>query len=99
MKHGWPPVVGAEKGCQGPECPAPASWLNQLEIYFSILQQKVLTPTDFPSLAAVAERLAQFERHYEQFAQPFQWLFTRRNLDDWLEKLGLRDRQSSALAA
>jgi len=38
--------------------PVHASWLNQIEIYFSILQQKVLTPNDFPSLAAVAERLA-----------------------------------------
>ena len=79
--------------------PVHASWLNQIEIYFSILQQKVLTPNDFPSLAAVAERLAQFERHYEQIAQPFQWRFTRRNLNDWLEKLAQQDRQQSALAA
>jgi hypothetical protein len=47
----------------------------------------------------VAERLAQFERHYEQIAQPFQWRFTRRNLNDWLEKLAQQDRQQSALAA
>jgi len=79
--------------------PVHASWLNQIEIYFSILQQKVLTPNDFPSLAAVAERLAQFERHYEQIAQPFQWRFTRRNLNEWLEKLAQQDRQQSALAA
>jgi hypothetical protein len=52
--------------------PVPASWLNQTEIYSSILQQKVLTPNDFPSLATVAERLAQFERHYKKSAQPFQ---------------------------
>ena len=79
--------------------PVHASWLNQIEIYFSILQQKVLTPNDFPSLAAVAERLAQFERHYEQIAHPFQWRFTRRNLNDWLQKLAQQDRQQSALAA
>jgi hypothetical protein len=79
--------------------PVHASWLNQIEIYFSILQQKVLTPNDFPSRAAVAERLAQFERHYELIAQPFQWRFTRRNLNDWLEKLAQQDRQQSALAA
>jgi len=79
--------------------PVHASWLNQIEIYFSILQQKVLTPNDFPSRAAVAERLAQFERHYEQIAQPFQWRFTRRNLNDWLEKLAQQDRHQSALAA
>ncbi len=79
--------------------PVHASWLNQIEIYFSILQQKALTPNDFPSLAVVAERLAQFERHYEQIAQPFQWRFTRRHLNDWLEKLPQQDRQPSALAA
>jgi hypothetical protein len=79
--------------------PVHASWLNQIEIYFSILQQKVLTPNDFPSLAAVAERLAQFERHYEQIAKPFEWRFTRRNLNDWLEKLARQIGQQSALAA
>jgi len=79
--------------------PVHASWLNQIEIYFSILQQKVLTPNDFPSLATVTERLAQFERHYERIAQPFQWRFTRRNLNDWLEQLTNQDRQSSVLAA
>jgi len=79
--------------------PVHASWLNQIEIYFSILQQKVLTPNDFPSLAAVSERLAQFERHYEKIAQPFEWRFTRRNLNDWLEKLANQDPQDSALAA
>ena len=79
--------------------PVHASWLNQIEIYFSILQQKVLTPNDFPSLATVAERLAQFERHYERIAQPFEWRFTRRKLNDWLEQLANHDRQSSALAA
>ena len=79
--------------------PVHASWLNQIEIYFSILQQKVLTPNDFPSLAAVTERLTQFERHYEAIAQPFQWCFTRRNLNDWLQKLAQRDHHQSALAA
>jgi hypothetical protein len=79
--------------------PVHASWLNQIEIYFSILQQKVLTPNDFPSLATVAERLAQFERHYEKIAQPFEWRFTRRNLNDWLAKLARREPQSSPLAA
>lgn len=79
--------------------PVHASWLNQIEIYFSILQQKVLTPNDFPSLAAVAERLAEFERHYEEIAQPFEWHFTRQKLNDWLERLGNKSPQSSALTA
>ena len=79
--------------------PVHASWLNQIEIYFSILQQKVLTPNDFPSLAAVAERLAQFERHYEEIAQPFEWRFTRRDLNQWLQKLAVQAPLHSALAA
>jgi hypothetical protein len=79
--------------------PVHASWLNQIEIYFSIVQQKVLTPNDFPSLAAVADRLAQFERHYETIAQPFQWRFTRQDLNQWLAKLALQPKPSVALTA
>jgi hypothetical protein len=68
--------------------PVHASWLNQIEIYFSIVQRKVLTPNDFEALDAVAERLYQFERHYERIAGPFQWTFTRRDLEQLLTKLG-----------
>jgi hypothetical protein len=68
--------------------PVHASWLNQIEIYFSILQRKVLTPNDFSSLQELAERLLAFERHYETIAQPFEWRFTRQNLTRMLQKLG-----------
>jgi len=37
--------------------PVHTSWLNQIEIYFSIVQRKVLTPNDFKDLAEVAQRL------------------------------------------
>ena len=67
--------------------PIHASWLNQIEIYFSIVQRKVLTPNDFPSLAAVEERLLGFQTHYEAIAQPFEWKFTRRNLAALLNKI------------
>jgi len=60
--------------------PIHASWLNQIEIYFSIIQRKVLTPNDFSSLAEVEDRLLRFEQHYEQIAKPFQWKFTRQDL-------------------
>ena len=60
--------------------PTHASWLNQIEIYFSILQRKVLTPNDFPSLQVLAERISGFERHDEAIAKPFEWKFTRRAL-------------------
>jgi hypothetical protein len=67
--------------------PVHASWLNQIEIYFSIVQRKVLTPNDFPSLAAVEDRLLAFQTHYEAIAQPFEWTFTRRNLAALLNKI------------
>jgi hypothetical protein len=60
--------------------PVHASWLNQIEIYFSIVQRKALTPNDFPSLAAVEERLLAFQSYYEAIAQPFEWKFTRHDL-------------------
>jgi hypothetical protein len=50
--------------------PVHASWLNQIEIYFSIVQRKALTPNDFRSLAAVERRLLAFQRHYETLAHP-----------------------------
>ncbi len=67
--------------------PVHASWLNQIEIYFSIVQRKVLQPNDFTALTAVEERLLGFGRHYEQVAQPFEWKFTRDDLDSLLERL------------
>jgi len=70
--------------------PIHASWLNQVEIYFSIIQRKVLTPNDFNSLTALEERLLNFQVHYQSAAKPFQWRFTRRNLHSLLEKLTTR---------
>jgi hypothetical protein len=68
--------------------PVHASWLNQIETYFSIVQRKVLTPNDFPDLAAVNDRLLRFQHHYQKAATPFQWTFTRRDLLALLAKLG-----------
>jgi len=67
--------------------PVHASWLNQVEIYFSIVQRKVLTPNDFTSLAEVAQRLYEFESYYEEIAHPFEWKFTRQDLKQLLAKL------------
>jgi hypothetical protein len=66
--------------------PIHASWLNQIEIYFSIIQRKVLTPNDFPTLAAVKQRLLAFQTRYETTAQPFAWKFTRHDLARLLNK-------------
>ena len=69
--------------------PLHASWLNQIEIYFSIVQRKVLTPNDFSDLGAVAERLLEFQRYYESIAKPFEWNFTRQDLAQLLSKIDL----------
>ena len=67
--------------------PTHASWLNQIEIYFSIVQRKALTPNDFPDLAAVEARLLAFEALYNDTAVPFHWRFTRADLEDRLAAL------------
>jgi hypothetical protein len=60
--------------------PIHASWLNQIGIYFSVLERKALTPNDFPSLQALARRILDFQRHYQSIARPFEWRFTRQDL-------------------
>ena len=67
--------------------PTHASWLNQIEIFFSIVQRKVLTPNDFPDLAAVEARLLAFEALYNDTAVPFHWRFTRHQLEERLAAL------------
>jgi len=67
--------------------PFHASWLNQVEIYFSILQRKALTPNDFPSPEAKAERILAFQEYYTQTATPFNWKFTRQDLERRLERM------------
>ena len=67
--------------------PIHASWLNQIEIYFSIVQRKALTPNDFASLEDVAARLRRFQDYYEHLATPFEWKFTRADLADLLKKM------------
>jgi hypothetical protein len=78
--------------------PVHASWLNQIEIYFSILQRKALTPNDFPSLSALENRLISFEHYYEEIATPFEWKFTRKDLGKLLNKIS-RLTTASQLAA
>jgi len=67
--------------------PVHASWLNQIEIYFSIIQRKVVTPNDFPSLKELEQRIMNFQQYYEQIAKPFEWKFTRDDLNKLLKKI------------
>jgi hypothetical protein len=77
--------------------PVHASWLNQVEIYFSVIQRKVLTPNDFGSLQEVAQRLLAFQDLYERVAKPFEWKFTRADLRDLISRLN--NKSQLALAA
>jgi len=71
--------------------PVHASWLNQVEVYFSVVQRKVLTPNNFDSLAAVEDRLLRFQDYYERAAKPFRWKFTRRDLAKLLMRIEATD--------
>jgi hypothetical protein len=77
--------------------PTHASWLNQIELYFSIIQRKVLTPNDFADLAAVEQRLLAFELLYNDTARPFDWRFSRAHLEECLAQLGDVPRSATAL--
>jgi len=80
--------------------PAHASWLDQAEIYFSVVQRKVLTPNDFTSLDQIRERLAAFEVRYNTIARPFSWKFTRTDLRDLLKRVDAHQKiKLHALAA
>jgi hypothetical protein len=76
--------------------PIHASWLNQAEIYFSVVQRKALTPNDFADRDALEQRLLAFGRRYEQIAAPFEWKFTRQDLDRLLART---NDQAAHLAA
>jgi transposase len=67
--------------------PVHASWLNQVEIFFSIVQRKVVTPNDFTSLDQVEDRLTAFEQRYNATARPFRWKFTPADLEDLMARI------------
>jgi hypothetical protein len=73
--------------------PLHASWLNQIEIYFSIVQRKLLDPNDFTNLAELARSLNAFEHHWNQIAEPFHWNFTRDDLAALIERLATHEPQ------
>jgi transposase len=61
--------------------PTYASWLNQIEIYFSIIQRKVLKPNDYTNLDELAEAMHAFGARYSALRKPFAWCFTRQDLE------------------
>jgi hypothetical protein len=79
--------------------PVHASWLNQIEIYFSIVQRKALTPNDYATLPELAGHLMDFGQHYRTLARAFQWTLTRTKLDNVIEKITRHEPQPLTLAA
>jgi hypothetical protein len=67
--------------------PIHASWLNQVEIFFSVLQRKVLTPNDFPSLESLQKAILEFQAFYNEIAKPFKWKYTKDDLKKTLSKI------------
>jgi hypothetical protein len=89
LRRRWPNLIVVHT-------PTHASWLNQVEIYFSVVQRKALTPNDFGSMEELQTRLLEFQKHYTAIAHPFRWKFTRHDLDDLLARF---DRQAARRAA
>jgi len=71
--------------------PVHASWFNQSEILFSIVQCRVLEPNDFANLPELARTLNIFERHSNEIAEPFEWNFTRDDLATQLDRLAAHE--------
>jgi hypothetical protein len=70
-----------------------ASWVNQVEIVFSVIQ-KVLTPNDFPGLGTLSHALMAFVHRYNLTARPFNWKFSADDLTALLRRI--RQREQSA---
>jgi hypothetical protein len=65
--------------------PTYASWLDQIEIWFSILQRKLFQPGNFGSLDELLQSIMEFVRCDNQKAKPIQWTYTVEKLE---RKLG-----------
>lgn len=70
--------------------PVHASWLNQVEIYFSLLQRKVLTPNDSTDLQGLELRIRLYEELTCKQPKPFDWKFTKYDLLDLLQRVAKR---------
>ena len=57
------------------------------EIYFSVVQRKVVPPNDFTDTDQIRSRLAAFETRYNQIAEPYGWKFTREKLTELLARI------------
>jgi len=74
--------------------PVHASWLNQVEIFFSMLQRKVLTPNDFPDLETLERTILQFQELYNQIAKPFKWKYTTKDMKNTLSRINAHEART-----
>jgi transposase len=79
--------------------PVHASWLNQIEIVFSVIQKKVLTPGDFPGLGTLSYALLAFVNRYNRTARPFNWKFTAHDLTALLHRISQREEATASQQA
>jgi transposase len=73
--------------------PVNASWLDQLEIWFSLLQRKLLQPNHFCNLNELEQAIGDFIARYNQTAKPLKWSYTVEQLE---HKLATRLREGVA---
>jgi transposase len=79
--------------------PVHASWLNQCEIYFSVVQRKVVTPNDFYDLTDIENRLTAFQCLYNLAARPFDWKYTKKDLNNLLARIAAHDTTTALTTA
>jgi hypothetical protein len=75
--------------------PVHASWLNQVEIFFSVIQKKVVSPNNFPSTEKLSETLLAFIERYNRAAKPFNWKYTADDLKDLLRRIAEHEKQDA----
>lgn len=88
--NGWRSILRMEQAHPNARLvhlPVHASWLNQIEIYFSILQRKAISPINFTDLDDLATRILDFQDRYNATAEPFDWRYTRDDLNDFLTRI------------
>ena len=76
-----------------------ASWLNQCEVYFSVVQRKVVTPNDFHDLTDVENRLMAFQDLYNAAARPFDWRYTKKDLNALLSRIAAHELDAPTVIA
>jgi transposase len=84
LRHAWPNAIMIHT-------PVHASWLNQIEIFFSIIQKKVVSPNDFASTGQLSATLLAFINRHNKTARPFSWKFTAADLAGMLERISARE--------